>query len=69
MKRTPIGKARTHLSALVKAAEHGEWTVIMRRGKPPAVIMSVEDYRKIDGPSVLASPSETAERREPPLQE
>jgi prevent-host-death family protein len=47
MKTMPIRQAAAHLSSLIRAAENGEPTTITRNGKPMAVLMSVEDAKRV----------------------
>lgn len=47
MRTMQIRDAKAGLSALVDAAEKGEATTITRHGKPAAVIVSIEDAKKI----------------------
>ena len=49
--------AKTSLSAVVEAAERGEATTITKYGRPAAVVMPVEDARRVypaDRPSFAA---------------
>jgi prevent-host-death family protein len=44
----PISEAREHLGEVVSRAEHAqERTVLTRRGKPVAVVISIEDFREL----------------------
>ncbi|TKT82979.1 type II toxin-antitoxin system Phd/YefM family antitoxin [Aquamicrobium sp. LC103] len=47
MKTVQVREAKAGLSALIDAAENGEPTIITRHGKPAAVVVSVEDARKL----------------------
>src|SRR5437868_15490953 len=48
MKRTySIAAARAKLPAIVRAAETGQVTTIERRGTPVAVVVSLNDYRRL----------------------
>jgi prevent-host-death family protein len=47
MKRMQVREAKAALSALVAAAERGEATTITKHGKPAAVLVPVEDARKL----------------------
>lgn len=47
MKTMQVREAKAGFSALVEAAENGEATMITKHGKPAAVIVSVEDARKL----------------------
>lgn len=47
MKRVQLRDAKARLSALVDAAERGEPTTITRHGKPAAMIVPIEDARKL----------------------
>ncbi len=44
-----LRKAKTSLSALVEAAERGEATTITKRGRPAAVVVPVDDARRLYG--------------------
>ena len=48
MCRTSIYEARNNFSALVKTAEEGEVVELTRYDKPVAVIISYEEYEKMD---------------------
>jgi antitoxin Phd len=58
--RTPqLRDAKASLSAVVQAAERGEATMITRRGRPAAVVVPVEDARRLyppDRPSFVELP-------------
>ncbi|MDB5470939.1 MAG: prevent-host-death family protein [Caulobacter sp.] len=47
MKTMQVREAKAGLSALIEAAENGEPTTITRHGKPAAVLVPVEDARRI----------------------
>lgn len=47
MKRLPLRRAKASLSAVVEAAEHGEATTITKHGRPAAVVMPVEEARRL----------------------
>lgn len=48
MSELPISEAREHLGEVVSRAEHAqERTVLTRRGKPVAVVISIEDFREL----------------------
>jgi prevent-host-death family protein len=47
MKTIQVREAKAGLSALLAAAERGEPTTITRHGKPAAVLVPVEDARRI----------------------
>lgn len=72
-----IRDAKAKFSALIEAAEHGRPTTITRHGRPAAVVVPVEDARRLypeDRPSfadlLLAFPGGAAfERDETPLRE
>ena len=53
MCRTSIYAARNNLSNFVKIAEKGEPVELTRYDKPVAVIISYEEYEKIEKPSFL----------------
>ncbi len=47
MKSIQIRDAKATFSALVEAAENGQPTTITRHGRPAAVLVSVEDARRL----------------------
>jgi prevent-host-death family protein len=47
MKTLPLRQAKAALSAVIEAAEHGEATTITKHGRPAAVVVPVEDARRI----------------------
>jgi antitoxin Phd len=49
MKSLPLRDAKASLSAVVEAAERGEATTITKRGRPAAVVVSVDDARRLYG--------------------
>ncbi len=54
MCRTSIYEARNNLSSFVKIAESGEPVELTRYDKPVAVIVSYEEYEKMEGkPSLI----------------
>ena len=53
MCRTSIYAARNNLSNFVKIAERGEPVELTRYDKPVAVIISYEEYEKMEKPSFL----------------
>jgi prevent-host-death family protein len=64
--------AKASLSAVVQAAEHGEATTITKHGRPAAVVVPVEDARRLyaDGrPSfadlLLSVPEDLETERDP----
>lgn len=77
MKALPLRKAKASLSAVVAAAERGEATTITKNGRPAAVIVPVEQARRLypaDHPSfadlVLGIPEDIEIERDPsPLRE
>jgi prevent-host-death family protein len=42
-----VREAKARFSALIEAAERGEPTTITRHGRPAAVLVSVEDARRL----------------------
>jgi antitoxin Phd len=50
MKTLRLRDAKASLSAVVEAAEHGEATTITKHGKPAAVVVPVEDARRLYPP-------------------
>ncbi len=77
MQSIQIRDAKAKFAALVDAAEHGRPTTITRHGRAAAVLVSVEDARRIypdDRPSfaelLLSFPSDISfERNEAALRE
>ncbi|MDP9454781.1 MAG: type II toxin-antitoxin system Phd/YefM family antitoxin [Actinomycetota bacterium] len=49
MKSYSIGEARDSFAAIVHEAERGSALELTRRGKPVAVLLSVEEYRRLSG--------------------
>lgn len=47
MRTMQVREAKAGFSALVEAAENGEATIITKHGKPAAVVVPVEDARKL----------------------
>lgn len=47
MRTLQIRDAKARFSALVEAAEHGQPTTITRHGRPAAVLVPVEDARRL----------------------
>lgn len=57
MRTLGLRDAKASLSALIEAAERGEATMITKHGKPAAVVMPVEEARRLrlaDRPSFAA---------------
>lgn len=77
MESVQIRDAKAQFSALVEAAEHGRPTTITRHGRPAAVLVPIEDARRLypeDSPSfadlLLCFPGGVAfERDGTPLRE
>ncbi|MCC6913574.1 MAG: type II toxin-antitoxin system Phd/YefM family antitoxin [Rhodospirillaceae bacterium] len=77
MNSIQIRDAKAKFSALIEAAEHGQPTTITRHGRPAAVVIPVEDARRLypdDRPSfvdvLLSFPGgEEFERDRTPLHE
>lgn len=42
-----IAEAKNHLPLMVRRAESGEPVEITRRGEPVAVVLSIEEYRRL----------------------
>ena len=63
MCRTSIYAARNNLSNFVKIAERGEPVELTRYDKPVAVIISYEEYEKIEKPSFLEKLADNRKRR------
>jgi prevent-host-death family protein len=47
MKSMQIREAKAGFSAVIEAAEHGEPTIITKHGKPAAMIVPIEEARKL----------------------
>lgn len=47
MQSIQIRDAKAKFSALIEAAEHGKPTTITRHGRPAAVVVPVEDARRL----------------------
>ena len=47
MKTMQVREAKAGFSALVEAAENGEPTVITKHGKPTAMVVPIEEGRKL----------------------
>ena len=47
MRSIQIRDAKAKFSALIEAAEHGRPTTITRHGRPAAVVVPVEDARRL----------------------
>ena len=41
--------AKNNFSAVVEAASHGEPQTVTKRGKPTVVVLSVEEYLRLNG--------------------
>lgn len=70
MREVQLREAKASFSALVEAAERGEATLVTKRGKPAAMLVPVEDARRIypvDQPNfadaLMAIPHELPIRR------
>ena len=77
MESVQVREAKARFSALIEAAERGQPTIITRHGRPAAVVVPVEDARRLypeDRPSfadlLLAFPGGVEfDRDETPLRE
>lgn len=47
MKTVQVREAKAGLSALIEAAEKGEPTIITKHGKPAAMVVPIEEGRKL----------------------
>jgi antitoxin Phd len=47
MKTLPLRQAKASFSAVVEAAERGEATMITKHGRPAAVVVPVQDARRL----------------------
>ncbi|MCP4697237.1 MAG: type II toxin-antitoxin system Phd/YefM family antitoxin, partial [Gammaproteobacteria bacterium] len=50
MLQYPIAEAKDHLSKLLYQVEKGETIELTRRGRPVAVVLSEEEYRRMSQP-------------------
>jgi prevent-host-death family protein len=77
MRSLPLRDAKASLSAVIGAAERGEPTTITKHGRPAAVVVPIEDARRlypVDKPSfadlLLSIPEDLeTERDTTPLRE
>ncbi len=62
-----ISKARDHLARLVHEAEAGRAIELTRRGEPVAVVLAIDEYRRISAPrlGVWSAISRFRDRRSP----
>lgn len=69
MSEVPISEARDRLGEVVSRAEHAhERTILTRRGKPVAVVISIEDLRELEAAeneADLAAAQDALASREP----
>lgn len=54
MKTLQIRDAKARFSAVIEAAEQGQFTVITRHGRPAAVVVPIEDARRLYPENYLA---------------
>lgn len=47
MKTLQLKEAKTAFSAIVEAAEHGEPTIVTKHGQPAAMIVPIEEGRRL----------------------
>ncbi len=45
-----LAEARNHLTAIVRRVEQSTAVALTRRGKPVAVILSIEEYQRLAAP-------------------
>lgn len=45
-----IADAKDHFAEAVRTAEGGDAVTLTRRGKPVAVLLSIDDYRRLEQP-------------------
>jgi prevent-host-death family protein len=50
MSRYSIAEAKTHLTSIVRDVEKRSPVELTRRGKPVAVIVSIDEYRRLTTP-------------------
>ncbi len=48
-RQVSVADAKNHLPAILHEAERGSPVEITRHGKPVAVILSMDEYRRLDG--------------------
>jgi len=77
MKAVPLREAKANLSAVVRAAENGEATILTKNGSPAAMVVPMAEARKLYpeekpnfGKWLLSIPHEIPyERDETPVRE
>lgn len=52
MKSYSIAEAKSHLGRLVHQAEVGPPIELTRRGQPVAVVVSIRDFQRLNGPRI-----------------
>lgn len=52
MKQYSIAEARDQFASLIKGVETEDPVEVTRRGKPVAVLLSIEEYRRLSSPKV-----------------
>lgn len=50
IRRRQLQDVKSHLSDVIRDAEHGETTVVTRRGEEAAVIVGLAEYARLVGP-------------------
>lgn len=63
MREVQLREAKAQLSAVIDAAEKGEGSIITRHGKPAAVVIGIEEWRRLSnlpsfGQLLMMSPLE-----------
>lgn len=77
MKEVPLAKAKATLSSVVDEAVDGETTIITRHGKPEAVVIGFEEWKKLSAVPTFAElllafpgePDDIPSRRRKPMRE
>ena len=64
-RRYSIAEARNNLPGIVHEVENGEPVELTRRGKPVAVIVSVEKYKQMRGRGIRAAMDEWRRKHDP----
>lgn len=49
-KRYSVAEAKNHLPAVIHEAEQGQTIEITRHGRPVAVVLSLAEHRRLEGP-------------------
>ena len=69
LKQYSIAKARDHFTSLVRAVERESAVELTRRGKPVAVMLSIQEYKRLSAPQASFWDAYSAFREQVNLQE